>query len=444
MDRHAPPPDYTAYCDADAVGVPAFLRAESPGHFGDEPLAAARYTAQAFFDLEVERLWPRVWQMVCREEDLAEVGDVLPYDIVGYSFAIVRTAPGRIQAYYNSCPHRGRKLITEPARMDTIRCPFHGFSWHLDGTLKRLPCSWDFTHVPADDLRLREVRLDCWGGFVFLNIDGGAPPLAEWLGVLPEHFARWRFEDRWKAVHVGKVIACNWKVAQEAFMESYHVVATHPQILEYCADANARYDVLGANVNRNLTAFGAPSPHLGAGVAADRTVGGMLSLLGRSTGASGPGAPRAVLGRLVRQSFQKAYGGDWSAASDAELLDALVYNVFPNVAPWGGFAPNIVYRWRPNGRDVDSCLMEVMILKPVVAGQPRPRAVPMRLLGADERWCEVKELPILGPVIEQDMGNLALVQEGLRASGTGRVHLGHYQESRIRHFHTRIDDFLYR
>ena len=439
MSRAPAPPSYSDYLDADSVGAPAFLHEQSRRSLGDAPLAADRYTSQQFFDLEAARLWPRVWQMVCREEDLPQVGDALPYDIVGKSFVVVRTAHDRIRAFYNSCPHRGRKLLLAPSTLKTLRCPFHGFSWDLDGNLKTLPCRWDFEHVPAGDLQLREVRVDTWGGFVFLNMDEQAPPLADYLGVLPQHFARWRLEDRWKAVHVGKVIACNWKIAQEAFMESYHVIATHPQILEFCADANSRYDVLSDNVNRNLTAFAAPSPHLGVAVPPERTLNGMLAMLGRQSVAGTPEAPRAALGRLVRESFQSAYGGDWSGASDAELLDAIVYNVFPNFAPWGGFAPNIVYRWRPHGRDVGSCLMEVMILKPVRKGTPRPAAVPFRLLRPDERWSDVSELPILGPVIDQDMENMPFVQEGLVASATGRVHLGLYQEVRIRHFHARID-----
>lgn len=435
-------PSYTDYLRADTRPVPAFLREEVWRDFGTSPIEASRYTSQAYFDLEAERLWPRVWQMACREEDVPAVGDALVYDIVGRSFIVVRSAPDTIRAYYNSCPHRGRKLLTGPAHLTQLRCPFHGFGFGLDGAAQVVPCRWDFGHLAAGALSLSDVRVERWGGFVFLNMDRDAAPLAEYLGVLPAHFARWQPERRYKAVHVGKVIACNWKVAQEAFMESFHVIATHPQILSYCADANARYDLLCANVNRNLTAFAAPSPHLGPGVAPARTREGMLGLLGRAAVAAADGAPRAAIAHCVRESFTRAYGGDWSGACDAELLDAIVYNVFPNFSPWGGYAPNIVYRFRPDGRRVDACLMEVMILKPVAHGAARPAAAPYRLLGPDEPWSAVRELPILGPVIDQDMHNLALVQEGLLASGTGRVQLADYAESRIRHFHARLDDFL--
>lgn len=447
--RNAPhwkgPPGVASYDDylaRDSVGAPDVLVQETWSSLGTAPVSAERYTSQAWFDLEAAKLWPRVWQMVCREEDIPNVGDAHVYEIVGKSFVVVRTAPDRIRAYYNSCLHRGRKLLDRSGHVEQLRCTFHGFSWGLDGCAKSVPCRWDFPQLSDDDLKLPEARIETWGGFVFLNMDSRAPSLAEYLGVLPRHFERWQLEKRWKAAHVGKVIQCNWKIAQEAFMESYHVIATHPQILEFCADANARYDILGDHVNRNLTAFGAPSPHMGGRAQPERTVEGMLNLWGYRQKKAEEGEPRAALGRLVRESFRRAYGGDWSRVSDAEVLDALVYNVFPNFAPWGGFAPNIVYRWRPNGRDVNSCLMEVMLLKPVKEGDPRPAPAQFKLLGPEQRWSDAPELPILGPVIDQDMENMPYVQEGLLASGTGTVHFADYQESRIRHFHQTLARYV--
>jgi nitrite reductase/ring-hydroxylating ferredoxin subunit len=443
-------PTYQDYLDRDSRPVPASLRERSRRDMGDAPLAASRYTSQAFFDLECERMWTRVWQMACREEEIPEPGDTVVYDVVGRSILVTRQPDGAIRAFHNSCTHRGRKLLLADARVEHFRCAFHGFSWQLDGSVRSIPCRWDFEHVADGDFRLPEVRTGTWGGFVFVNMDPAAMPLEQYLEVVPAHFARWRLEDCWKAAHVAKVIRCNWKVAQEAFMESYHVVATHPQILALIADANSQYDVYGDHVNRNLAAFGAPSPHLaGVGVDPQVTLDGMLELMGRKRGAvtgepCQPLEPRARLGELNRRAFARAFEGDFDAVTDAETLDALVYNVFPNFAPWGGFAPNIVYRWRPHGRDVGSCVMEAMILKRPDRGQPRPKPVPVRWLRDDESWSDAKELPILGPVIDQDMGNMPFVQDGLVASGTGRVQLGSYQESRIRHFHQTLDAYLAR
>jgi hypothetical protein len=115
--------------------------------------------------------------------------------------------------------------------------------------------------------------------------------------------------------------------------------------------------------------------------------------------------------------------------------------VFPNFAPWGGFMPNIVYRWRP-GTTPDSCLMEVRILARVKKGEPIPRSVPMHFLTADEKWTAAAEIGILGDVFEQDMANLPFVQEGLHASKNGLVNFANYQEIRIRQFHQTLDKYL--
>ena len=304
-------PSYQDYLAHDSREVPRSLLERSWRDLGNAPLDASRYTSQAFFDLEVERMWTRVWQMACREEELPEAGDTIVYDVVGRSLLITRQADGSIRAFHNSCTHRGRKLLLADEHVEHFRCPFHGISWQLDGSVRSIPCRWDFEHVSDGDFCLPEARVGTWGGFVFVNFDAGAIPLEQYLEVVPDHFSRWRLEDCWKAVHVAKVIRCNWKVAQEAFMESYHVIATHPQILSIIADANSQYDVYGQHVSRNLAAFGAPSPHLGSGkVDPQQTLDGMLQLMGRKPGALGAvtaqeaRGPRALLGDLNRRAFR--------------------------------------------------------------------------------------------------------------------------------------------
>jgi hypothetical protein len=117
--------------------------------------------------------------------------------------------------------------------------------------------------------------------------------------------------------------------------------------------------------------------------------------------------------------------------------------VFPNFAPWGGFMPNIIYRWRP-WPDQDKCLMEVRILTRVPPGTKPPRGVPMKFLREDQKWTEAPELGVLADVFEQDMLNLPEVQEGLKCSKNGLVQLGNYQEIRIRQFHQTLDKYLAR
>jgi Ring hydroxylating alpha subunit (catalytic domain) len=143
----------------------------------------------------------------------------------------------------------------------------------------------------------------------------------------------------------------------------------------------------------------------------------------------------------MRTAYTASTGYDHDHATDAELLDGLVYNVFPNFAPWGGYMPNIVYRFRP-GKTPDTCLMEVRILARVKKGDPMPRGVPMKLLSSDEKWTAATEIGILGDVFEQDMENLPFVQEGMHASKTGMIQLANYQEIRLRQFHQTMDKYL--
>ena len=119
-----------------------------------------------------------------------------------------------------------------------LRCPFHGMAWNLDGTLKFNPFAWDTPQWEGQENSLPEALVSTWGGFVFINMDLDAAPLLETLGPIPEHFARYELENRYKAVHVAKKIRANWKASTEAFMETHHVVGTHPQGLPMTADSN--------------------------------------------------------------------------------------------------------------------------------------------------------------------------------------------------------------
>ena len=135
--------------------------------------------------------------------------------------------------------HRGRQLREHPGPVTELRCPFHGYAWNLDGSLKHVPCQWDFPQVVPEEFRLPEVKVGTWGGFVFINMDPNAEPLDSFLGDLPKHFERWPLEKRFKQAHVARVLPTNWKTVQEAFMEAYHVVATHPQLLPGIGDTNS-------------------------------------------------------------------------------------------------------------------------------------------------------------------------------------------------------------
>ncbi|MEM7020432.1 MAG: Rieske 2Fe-2S domain-containing protein, partial [Pseudomonadota bacterium] len=151
---------YQELLDQDSHEVPEVLRLQSPKDMGHNEFPAERYTSKEWHDKEVEHLWKKVWQFTCREEDIPEPGDHYRYDIAGMSFLVVRTESGDIKAYPNACLHRGRMLKEHDGRASELRCPFHGFCWHLDGRLKDVPARWDF---PLASLIINMHKLICQG-----------------------------------------------------------------------------------------------------------------------------------------------------------------------------------------------------------------------------------------------------------------------------------------
>jgi phenylpropionate dioxygenase-like ring-hydroxylating dioxygenase large terminal subunit len=436
---------YQELLDDETRPVPASLRATSAGFTEPAGVAPSRYFDPEFHRLEVERMWGRVWQMACREEQIPNVGDSLVYDVADWSLIVVRTAEEEIRAFHNSCLHRGTQLRTRPGNVASgFRCPFHGMTWNVDGTLREIPCGWDFPHVEPQEFCLPEAQVGTWGGFVFLNFDRQAPPLDAYLGDLPWHFAEWPPEERYLTAHVVRTMPCNWKVGLEAFIEAYHTMAVHPQLLPTAADSLTEYDVYGPHVSRMVTAVGVSSEHLAQPPEDVEIVRAMLGSKDAEINLEPGATARNVLGDRVRASLQKRTGRDYSNVSDAEMLDGIEYFLFPNFMPWGGFLTSFAYRFRPNGHDPDSCVIDIMVFEPVPEGGPRPPAAPTRNLGPEESWADVPELGVFGRVFNQDGSTFGRVQRGLRASVRPTTTLSSYHESRIRHFHATLDLYLER
>ncbi|WP_344604023.1 aromatic ring-hydroxylating dioxygenase subunit alpha [Sporichthya brevicatena] len=428
---------YQELLDADSHTVPETYRWNVPADLGLADIPISRYLSREAHEAEKERLWSRVWQIACREEQLPEVGDTFVYDIADRSFLIVRHAPGPdgLRAYPNACLHRGRALRDAPGRVAELQCSFHGFCWSLSGELERVPSSWDFPHVEPEKFSLPRVQLDTWGGFVFLNPDPNAESLAAYLGVLPELFTRWPLDQRYTRAHVTKVINANWKLVQEAFMESYHVVTTHPQLLPGFGDANSQYDIFG-NVSRTISPRGVASPLIGWRPTEQQALDSALDVREDDPPVlvvPEGGTARQMLAEAARSALRPALGDAVEELCDAELVDSYFVNVFPNAHPWGAFN-QIFYRFRPNGDDHRSALMEVQLLAPFAGERPPP--APEIRLGPDEPWRDAVEvLGSLARVFDQDEFNLEAVQRGLQSTARTGVLLSAYQESRIRHFH---------
>jgi nitrite reductase/ring-hydroxylating ferredoxin subunit len=449
-DRH-PSESYGDILERDSKAVPEHLRQRPRWDEGTDAIPIARYYDPEYFAKEVKHLWPKIWQWACREEDIPNPGDYRIYDIVGKSLIVTRTPSGEIKAFYNSCLHRGRKLATLNGCKNEFRCPYHGMTWNVDGGFRDNPIGWDFPQWDGRDMSLPQVRVAAWGGFVFVNFDPDAKPLMDYIGPIAEHFERYDWKNRHIAVHIHKIVKANWKVVTEAFMESHHSITTHPQILPSLADANSQYDLLSDHVSRQFSAGGVPSPFLDPRPSETEIMQHMSGRRDRRRNLAGDVpdtlpdgvTARQALGGMSREGLTDQTGKDYSQASDAEMLDALLYNLFPNFSIWAGYTTKLVYRWRPLGLDPEKAIMEIILFAPMPKDGKRPPSAPIRYMGENDSFMAVEDLlGTTAQVFQQDMGNLPYVQEGLRASGIGAVHYGRYSEGRIRHLHHMIHRYI--
>ena len=432
----------------DVVAAPDILRQESPAtDLGLEDVSVERYFSKAWHDREVEKVWRRTWQLACRLEEIPNVGDHVLYEIVHDSLIVVRSSPTEIRAYVNACLHRGTTLRTEAGCVNKFRCPFHGFTWSLQGHLTELPAAWDFPQIDRAKFDLPEAKVGVWGGFVFINFDPNCEPLESYLEILPAHFEAFALEDRYKAVHVAKIMPCNWKLAMEAFVEAFHVRSAHPQVLAYYGDENTQYDVWPGvrHISRMISVQGVPSPNM-PGVSPEMTIDHMRRDVpfygGKPIEVAEGSTARAELAQRARDKIGRSSGRDMSAVSDTEALDLIEYMLFPNTVPWGGQSLPITYRFRPHGDDPERSIMEIMFLFSKAPDGSHPEPATVTWLTEDEPWSTAREMGSAAMVADQDTDNLKRIQRGLRATKKPGVTLARYQESRIRHFHQTLDAYM--
>jgi len=440
---------YQEMLDKEPNPVPEALRESTETYLGSEPISTDRYLKREFHELEVEKMWNRTWQAACRESEISNAGDFFVYDIATYSIVITRTESGELKGYHNACLHRGRQLRQNSGTAREFKCPFHGFRWNLDGEFQGAPCQWDFPHIDEENFSLPQVQVDTWGGWVFINMDLEAESLPSYMGILPEHFKRWEPEKTYKVMHIEKIIECNWKVGWEAFIESYHTVQTHPQIMPYLGDSNSQYDVWGDNVSRTISPMGVVSPHL-EDIPADKTVNDWFQHGAWLTEGEHIDIPEGVSAReWLADYFFKHYSEQYQTdlsefCTHSEIMDSILYSLFPNLAPWAGFHPNLTYRFRPHGDNHEMCIMEIIMLMRYPEDEERPADCAVHKLDKDQLFSEAPGLEGgLGRVFDQDFSNLKMVQRGLRNLKSGKVELANYQEIRIRHFHQTLDKYVY-
>mgnify|MGYP002633207832 CR=1 FL=1 len=192
---------------------------------GLDKLDGERYYSPAFMKAEWDKVWTKTWQMVARVDELSEPGAFYVHELGKESFIFVRGDDNQIRGFYNICQHRGNRLCqVESGIMDTFTCPFHGWQWHTDGSLKQVTDPQFFRQfddgIPHDELALTAVKVEIWEGWLWFNMDMDACPLVDYLGEPGRHLESYEFDKftlidfqtfEWNG---------NWKHAWDAFNES--------------------------------------------------------------------------------------------------------------------------------------------------------------------------------------------------------------------------------
>ncbi len=434
-----------------------------------------RYIDREFLEQEIELLFPKAWLNACRVEEVARVGDYVDFEIGGQSIVVVRTGddtrPGSgdgISAYFNACRHRGTRLVQGQGRIGEFRCPFHAWRWNLDGTLKYQADADHFEVRPDADLCLPACRVGTWGGWVFVTMDPDAEDLAGYLEPIPHRLAGFKLEDMRIAWYKTVILPANWKTALDAFIESWHVPGTHPQLLRpdkhdtpptiaestaygstfnelfrlhsrhadnfrYGPDGDASMirpaygidpDAVLTNVTYNLRELRAL--YLKTDLAA-------ATELRTTPGADGPGGN--ALYQQLRAKHARAAGIDYPQVT-ADQLKAAMYDwhVFPNTVFLIDMACCLTYRSRPNGTDPDSCIFDVQGLELPPAGG-LPTALPQHF----DDWRDGD----VGQVLTQDFTNMSEVTAGLHSRRFDGHRLNTAQEMTIVNYHRAIDRYLF-
>lgn len=394
-----------------------------------------RYTSLAFHELEWDKMWTRVWLLACLESDIARPGDGFRFEIGRESILIIRQNDGEIRAFYNVCRHRGALLCDKRSgRMETLQCPYHGWTWNGDGSLLRLSDARGFSaHIDRQDLALRSVRCASWGGFVWVNMDPNAPPLLDFLGEIAQVLTPYRLSSHTLIRDVTVEWDANWKLVMENGNETYHIQQVHPQLLDMVDDVETE-PVLYDLHSRFTVHFGRPS-HRRKDPAIGPSLAGYMEKLGLD--------PNHFTGRVhdVREAMKatqrgrlEAMGITYPDLDDAALIDNMHVHLFP------GIMFNIVlpgywlFRVRPHPTDPARTFFDFQEYEWIPTSQDKPP----RPAHEHYKFGDVS----LDSVLDQDAALMPLVQRGMFSRGFDGPLFGD-QESRLVHMHDVLDRYCY-
>ncbi|TGB39319.1 aromatic ring-hydroxylating oxygenase subunit alpha [Mycolicibacterium peregrinum] len=417
---------------ADAIGEPPARPTRVP---------AERYISPAFARLEVDRMWPRVWQQACTVDHVADPGDYFEYRCGPYSVLIVRGDDGELRAFQNACRHRGNTLCTGAgSSLRELKCGYHGWTWDLAGALKRIPNRKGFGSVHMSEFPLAPVQVDTWERLVFVNLDPAAMPLADYLEAVPGDIAWCGLGDFRCYATMTIDVEANWKTIADGYSETYHVQTLHPELHRCMDDVYAPQTIWG-HTGKSESLYGVPSPRLSGALSDDEVWDAYVytqgALMGVAEGIPFPSDRRSpgqsvadVIASQIRE-FAAGRGVDISWASTDQVMCLHQYNIFPNLTLLAS-ADHLTVMTSLPGSDPDRGQLVMTLMTRMPAQAPRVNPTDVRM-GAEEAHP--------GVVMSQDIAVLTGLQRGLHQPGFTHLVLS-AEERRIINMHRNLERYL--
>jgi choline monooxygenase len=415
----------------DAIGTPPTSPARVP---------ADRYHSSAFAQLESDRMWPKVWQVACTVDHVAEPGDYFEYTCGPYSVLVVRGDDGRLRAFQNVCRHRGNSLCSGAgSELRELKCGYHGWTWDLSGALKRVPNRKGFGALRMSEFPLFAAKVDTWERLVFVNLDVEAMPLNEWLEAVPADIAWCGLGDFRCYATITVEVDANWKTIADGFSETYHIQTLHPE-LHRCMDDVHAPQVIWGRTGKSEQVYGVPSPQIKEPLSDadvwEAYVSTQGALMGVEEGAPFPDDRQPgqsvsdVIAERTRE-FAAQRGVDLSWATTDHIMRLHQYNVFPNMSLLANADHMTVLAARP-GPDPDHGELVMILWARMPPSAPRMKPADMRMTAGEAHP---------GLVLSQDIAVLASLQRGLHQPGLTHLTLSG-EERRVISMHRNLERYL--
>ena len=427
------------------------------------------FLSRDYLEAEKKLLWPKIWQMVERESDLPEAGDWLTYNVADESIIVLRKDDGSLKAFHNVCPHRGRQLISVPDGVHSVRgnnrknfvCGFHGWTYDQDGANTFILDQQDWHGgLTSENTCLSEVKIDTWGGYIYINMDPDCGSLKEWMGRAGEildHFELSKMHYKWRQ---WAIYPCSWKTAIEAFLEPYHVAGTHTQLLaygnyyalskQYGLHSVSSYDTRDdafkmAESSGTVRAGKGDDPRrstyelirenyetINFAASTETLVNAASRLVDELPEGTSP-ADVIAHWRASAKADDAARGVIWpEVPPEIQAESGLAWGLFPNQNILHGVTFALAYRVRPYGDNPNQCIFESYALERYPEGEA-PETQWVEAAPTAENW---------GSILVQDFSNMEFVQKGMKSSGFKGPQPNPHQEQKVINLHRNLAEFM--